>query len=139
MYQDIVFMQGDSAEGVLAALCNAEGVVVHGVTSESVAATVEYLRQWDYGDGDGDIRDDLGNGSNDEVIVVDDGYVISYNYGLTYIKLSRVIDECGYCHKGITGTPYRDPEQISWVGIDKATTFCDVECMLDAGEAAACG
>lgn len=90
-YSEIVFMQGDEAEQVLTKLAHIEGVVIHGATEESIAEAVEYLSQWDHGE-DHRVTDTLGAGTHDDV-AEHNGYVITWNVGLTYVGLSRIIDE----------------------------------------------
>jgi hypothetical protein len=87
MFTNVVFMQGDEGREVADRLFNVEGVVAHGIDSESAAEAVEYLRQWDYGDND-DTSEELGNGT-DDVVVFHDGYILTANLGLGYVGLSR--------------------------------------------------
>jgi hypothetical protein len=92
-YAEIVFLQGDEAEECVTALCNIDGVVVRGVTAESVRSAVEYLAQWDMGEY-GEVRDEIPAGSNDTVIIADGGeYVLTVNAGLTCVGLSRVLND----------------------------------------------
>lgn len=90
-YSEVIFMQGDEAEQVLTKLAHIEGVVVHGATEESIAEAVEYLSQWDHGE-DHRVTDTLGAGTHDDV-AEHNGYVLTWNVGLTYVGLSRIIDE----------------------------------------------
>lgn len=98
-FSNIVFIQdgedGDQAD----ILFNVEGIVAHGVTAESFAAVLEYLKQWDSGE-DFDVTDTLPAGSSDTVLFEDDAnpyrdgaYIISANLGLGYVGLSRVIND----------------------------------------------
>jgi hypothetical protein len=57
----------------------------------SEEAAVEYLAQWDMGDG-GDIHDEPASGNSDDVYETDDGYRLSYNTGLGYIGLERLVE-----------------------------------------------
>lgn len=50
---------------------------------------LEYLQQWDYGDS-GDVHDTPSNGSRDTVFE-HNGYRMSYNFGLHYAGLERII------------------------------------------------
>lgn len=36
--------------------------------------------------------------------------------------------ECNRCHQQFVGEPFRDPEQVKWLGIDGAATYCDETC-----------
>lgn len=98
-YTDVVFMQGDEASEPLAILHNrprdpetgmdaSTSVVWECPTAESVAATIAYLAQWDYGDR-GDAYDDSHAGSGDWQ-ETDGHYLLTYNVGLSYIGLERV-------------------------------------------------
>jgi len=90
-FANIVFMQDGSADEVLRDLCRVDGwVVARGATDETIAAAIEYLKNWDYGDND-EIRDEIGAGTRDEV-VERDGYVLTWNLGLGYVGLMRRIE-----------------------------------------------
>lgn len=91
-YADVVFLDGEEGREVTDALFNVEGVVAHGVTEESIAAAFEYLKQWDYGDNYGEMRDEIPAGSQD-LVIIRVGYVMSANLGLGYVGLSRIIGE----------------------------------------------
>ena len=80
-YERIVFMQGEDAEAAM------EELDQHGEE-----AAIEYLAQWDMGDG-GDIHDEPASGSSDNVYESEDGYRLSYNTHLPYIGLERIISE----------------------------------------------
>lgn len=104
-YANIVFMQGDDASEPLAILHNRErdpetgmdideSIVWHCPTAESVAATFLYLMQWDYGEGH-EVNETSQAGTSDwQETLEQDGvkYVMTYNVGLSYIGLERVID-----------------------------------------------
>jgi hypothetical protein len=91
-YMDIVFLQGDEGREVADRLFTVEGACAHGITAESAEEAVEYLSQWDYGDDDGELRDELPAGSNDAVIFADGGeYVLTAHLGLGYVGLSRIV------------------------------------------------
>jgi len=98
-FVNIVFMQGEEADEVLDKLERRDAecsILFHGATEESIGEAFEYLRQWDYGDDD-DIRDELGAGTHDK-IEREDGYVLTWNLGLSYVGLMRELvtcDECG--------------------------------------------
>lgn len=53
-------------------------------------AMLEYLKQWDYGEGE--IRDKASHGT-DDYTYFDEGYLLSYNPGLGYIGLEFCIKE----------------------------------------------
>lgn len=93
-YQSIVFMQGDDANEPLDMLYNresADSIVYHGPTAESVAATLEYLRQWDYGEPT-EQYDVPASGTSDDVWVSDCGsYRMSANLSYGYVGLERII------------------------------------------------
>lgn len=130
----IVFMQGDEGRKVVDALTHTDGVVVHGATAASIAATVEYLAQWDYGE-----YHDLGStsraGSRDDRFQVDN-YLLTWNTGLGYVGLEVMLDDenhypdavatcrgCGqpvdYC---LDHTHAPDEESAEWVDDHDATT-----------------
>lgn len=88
-YSEIVFMQDDEGREVVDRLANVDGVVAYGPTEESIEATVEYLAQWDYAD-DYDVRDTLSAGAHD-IVIEHNGYVLSFNVGLGYVGLARII------------------------------------------------
>jgi hypothetical protein len=93
-YMDIVFLHCDDGREVADKLFCVDGVVAHGITAESAREAVEYLSQWDYGDDDGELRDELPAGSNDAIIYADGGeYVLTANLGLGYVSLSRIVTD----------------------------------------------
>jgi len=75
-YQQIVFAQGDDAVEPLEILNNGED------------AAIEYLSQWDCGEGE--ISEKPSSGNSDYVIEKD-GYRLTYNLRLGYIGLERII------------------------------------------------
>lgn len=92
MFAHIVYLAGDEASPVIDALYERESatsVVYHGPSDESVAAAIQTLSDWDYGDY-GDVSRDLGNGSADDVFYVGP-YVLTSHLGLGYVSLSRVL------------------------------------------------
>lgn len=85
----IVHLDGvDEGRAIVDALYNVDGVVAHGPTAESIAETVAYLSQWDYGDDD-DTYPYEPWGSRDSVWHDVDGYTLSANLGLGYVSLYR--------------------------------------------------
>ena len=94
-YARIVFLQGEEADEVLDKLERWEGgnsVVYHGHTDETVAAAVEHLAQWDFGDeSEHDVHDEPAAGPHDRTETVGD-YVMSWNLGLSYVGLERKVD-----------------------------------------------
>jgi hypothetical protein len=93
-YMDIVFLQGDDGREVADRLFNVEGVVAHGITAESAREAVEYLSQWDYGDNDGELREEPPAGTEDAIVYADGGeYVLTANLGLGYVGLSRIVSD----------------------------------------------
>jgi hypothetical protein len=54
------------------------------------------------------------------------------------VSADRELHECAGCEAVIYGEPYIDPEQKAWLG-DDAPTWCDPDCMADAGEQAQAG
>lgn len=80
-YERIVFLQGEEATAAL------DELEAHGEEE-----AIEYLSQWDMGDG-GDIHDEPASGDSDNVYESDDGYRLSYNTRLGYIGLERLVEE----------------------------------------------
>lgn len=75
--QRIVFMQGEEANEAMSILDE------HGAD-----AAIEYLAEWDMGDG-GEITDEPSAGESDDVYTDDNGYILTYNTGIPYIGLER--------------------------------------------------
>ena len=69
-FQEIVFIQGEEAEEPLNIL-----------DSEGESAALQYLAQWDYGENDGEIYDEIPAGSVDSTYREDD-----------YMRLSPRLD-----------------------------------------------
>lgn len=80
-YDRIVFLEGNRASAAL------DELAAHGEES-----AIDYLSQYDNSDG-GDIHDEPASGLSDSVYESDDGYRLSYNTGLGYIGLERVIED----------------------------------------------
>lgn len=78
-YQHVVFLQGDEAAEVLDGVFDREGI----------ERTVEYLTQWDTGDGIPEISDRSSAGAGDDTARVGD-YLLSWNLRRGYIGLERV-------------------------------------------------
>lgn len=78
-YQRIVFMQGEEAEEALRILDEA---------GEEQA--MDYLAQWDNGDGGGEVTDEPASGDDDDVCEAG-GYRMSYNTRLGYIGLELIL------------------------------------------------
>jgi hypothetical protein len=87
-YREVVFIQDDT-DSIIDKLYNVEGVIAHGATSESIAEAVEYLKQWDYSEGE--VSDTLQAGSHDDVFE-HDGYIMTANPGLGYVGLVAIVD-----------------------------------------------
>lgn len=88
-YVRIVFMEGDEGRDAVDTLCNSFEGYTAGTTAESIRSTVEYLSQWDDGSDD-DIHDEPSHGACDNVVNQGD-YVLSWNLGLGYVGLERVV------------------------------------------------
>ena len=80
-YLEIVFIQNEEAETPLKIL-----------EEQGENAAMNYLRQWDYGDDNGEIYDRNPGGSGDSVYRKGN-YVMTYNTSLGYIGLCKIIDE----------------------------------------------
>ena len=80
-YEEIVFIEHEEAAEPLAIL-----------EEQGEEAAMNYLRQWDYGDHDGEIFDENPAGSGDHVYWKD-GYVMSYNTYFQYIGLCKIIND----------------------------------------------
>lgn len=78
-YQHVVFMQEHEADEPMSILKN-----------DGVDAVIKYLAQWDYGEGE--VRDRSSAGTGDRV-VYKKGYKLSYDPGLPYIGLERVLSK----------------------------------------------
>lgn len=79
-YQDVVFAQGDDADEPLQIL-----------RSQGIEAAIEYLAQWDHGEGV--FNDKPQAGSGDITYTSKDGYRLSYNHRLGYIGLEKIIND----------------------------------------------
>ena len=79
-YERIVFCQGDDATEPLDIL-NAYGE----------EAAIEYLAEWDMEPGE--VFEESASGDSDAVYETDDGFRLSYNQGLGYIGLERIVEE----------------------------------------------
>ena len=79
-FQEIVFIQGEEAEEPLNIL-----------DSEGESAALQYLAQWNYGENDGEIYDEIPAGSNDSTYT-EDCYIMNYNTSLGYIGLCKMIE-----------------------------------------------
>lgn len=91
-YSHIVFMQDDEGSEVVDRLTRCtDGFTVYGPTAETIAEAIEYLSQWDYGD-DYDVRDEPSAGTSDDT-VREGEYLLTWNTGLGYVGLERVITE----------------------------------------------
>lgn len=90
----IVFMQDEEASAVLDTLGNIKGVVIYGHTEKSVAATVEHLSQWDTGDDNftPEVKTLDPVGWNEKRVEWG-GYVLTWNYGPSYVSLDRLVGE----------------------------------------------
>jgi hypothetical protein len=80
MVERIVFMQGADADTPLSIL-----------DTDGPEAAIDYLAEWDNGDG-GDVADEPSAGSADTTYTDDHGYILTYNVGLGYIGLERLVD-----------------------------------------------
>ena len=80
-YMEIVFIQNEEAETPLKIL-----------EEQGEDAAMNYLRQWDYGDDDGEFYDRNPGGSGDSAYRKGN-YVMTYNTSLGYIGLCKIIDE----------------------------------------------
>ena len=80
-YMEIVFIQNEEAETPLKIL-----------EEQGEDAAMNYLRQWDYSDDDGEIYDRNPGGSGDSAYRKGN-YVMTYNTSLGYIGLCKIIDE----------------------------------------------
>lgn len=79
-FLSIVFIQNEEAEESLKIL-----------EEYGEAAALRYLRQWDYGESDGEIYDENPGGSGDSVYC-EGSYVMTYNTSLEYIGLCKIIE-----------------------------------------------
>ena len=91
MIVPVVFMQDEEASNVLDTLGNIDGVCVFGHTEESVAATVEYLSQWD-SDMLPQTPVSLTEPVGTEKRVEHGGYVLTWNYSPSYVSLDRIVE-----------------------------------------------
>lgn len=92
-YQDIVFMQGDDADEPLRILYDKHDDSVVWSFPDKTAETVEYLTQWETGEGE--IRDETAAGSADDFATVGN-YRLTWNLGLSYIGLERRLPDEEY-------------------------------------------
>lgn len=75
-YEQVVFLDSDDDYDEFEEILIDEGEV----------AALEHLKQWHY-PGEHDTRDEPGYGSSDQVYDTDDGYIMSWNTGLSYASL----------------------------------------------------
>ncbi len=80
-YECIIFIQGDGAEEVM------DIIEEHGEE-----AGMNYLSEYDYGEGEIEELPEPPWGRADEQYW-DNDYVMTYNYGLSYVSLTRVIKD----------------------------------------------
>jgi hypothetical protein len=96
-YQNIVFMQGDDASEPLAILhhraVDSDSVVWEWPTGESVADAFTYMSQWDYGDAGETYPATQAGNSDWQETSADGRYLLTYNVGLGYIGLERIMPE----------------------------------------------
>lgn len=85
--EQIEFKQGDDANRALAILYpDQDGVSTGWTSAESIAATIEYMAQWDYGEPcEGFRLTDV----NSYRLAQTDHYVLEWDYGYTNICLYR--------------------------------------------------
>lgn len=76
-YRQIVFMQEHEADEAMKIL-----------DEVGKQAALEYLLQWDYGEGDERLTSSAGK---NDYLYKKDNYVMSYNLGIPYIGLEEVI------------------------------------------------
>lgn len=90
-YAEIIFDQGDEAAEVIDRLENIEdGWLVHGATEETIAAAIEHLLQWDYGEEPHTfIEHPTGNHREREAIVGD--LLLTWHLDLGYVALYRAV------------------------------------------------
>jgi hypothetical protein len=84
-YEEIVFIQGEEAEEPMEIL-----------DSQGLEAVLKYLQQWDYGESPVVEMDYLLNVGNSDIIEEINGYLISYQRGIPYIGLTKIVDEDYY-------------------------------------------
>lgn len=75
VYEQIVFMQGDDATEALDILDN-----------KGIDGALRYLKQW-HDSGKHDTRDKPSAGTSDRTHETTDGYILTWNNGLSYIGL----------------------------------------------------
>ena len=80
-YQDIVFLQESEADEAM--------TIEH---NNGLQALCNYLKQWDNGDNDGNISIESPAGTTDFIYEID-GYLLSINYGVPYVGLSKIIEQ----------------------------------------------
>lgn len=85
----IIFLQGEEGREITDKLYDVEGVVARGATEESIAAAVEYLTQWDYGEYH-NVTEEAQHGTQDDVWELGK-YTLTANLGLGYVGLSKTI------------------------------------------------
>lgn len=104
-YQNIVSLQGDDYkrfEAMLYPETTAEDRrlgFLHGPTD--IDGALDYLRMWEYGDG-GDITPDEPGGPHR---YQEDGYLMTWNTGLSWASLDRVIADDADGEDGDGGNP----------------------------------
>ncbi|OQA82032.1 MAG: hypothetical protein BWY31_03441 [Lentisphaerae bacterium ADurb.Bin242] len=78
-YMSIVFIQNEEAEEPLNIL-----------EAQGKGAALQYLRQWDYGEDDGETYPENPAGSGDSTYR-EGNYIMSYNSSMGYIGLCKII------------------------------------------------
>lgn len=94
-YTDIVFLKGDDYDAMISELFPdlPEDWSPSGSIRSEPERVMSYLSQWDYAEV-GEVRDDPGNGSADDVYEFpEEGYVMGVNTGLGYASLARRLEE----------------------------------------------
>jgi hypothetical protein len=94
-YTDIVFLNGDDYDAMISELFPdlEEAWSPRGRIQSDPGQVMSYLSRWDYGEV-GEVRDDPGNGSADDVYEFpEQDYVMSVNTSLGYAGLVRRLEE----------------------------------------------
>lgn len=94
-YTSVVFLQGDDYDAMIGELFPdlEEAWSPRGLIESEPERVMSYLSQWDAGDV-GEVRDDPGNGSADDVYEFpEQDYVMGVNTSLGYASLVRRLDE----------------------------------------------
>lgn len=94
-YTSIVHLSGDDYDAMIGELFPdlEEAWSPRGLIESEPERVMSYLSQWDAGDV-GEVRDDPGNGSADDVYEFpEQGYVMGMNTSLGYASLVRRLDE----------------------------------------------